>query len=667
MDKQQISAAVAHLKAQRIAFEQGLSDAEVTKIEGVYGFRFPEDLRLFLQTALPVSGGFPNWRSGAESTLRLRFLDCPWDGIVFDIEHNDFWPEAWGSKPRRFEEAVEEAKRRFAGVPPLIPVRSHHYLPALPSNNSNPLFSIRQTDISVVSSNLLAYLENTANASQDSTASVPFWSALAKQSHVTVPNLSARHDGQLEEYERLLQAATAAGYWAKIIPLLNGTGVSFRRHPPEDDDRLPAFWITRRTFGWLLCITCPRFVYVPQASRVAELCLTLLDQLPEDRKRQRLPFWKYLLNDDIRRGFDLVMIQTDARHDEREARLKALEKLGWREMSDGQHDVTWDRYKKLFGYPAGDDFCTPDNSITWDISSSYLRGQDFLSQMETDLTLKSLAALQECTKPGEELLALDWNHTCYFFDPHGGISDDNSDSWAIPVLPNGDHYTFLAQDFRFGMIGNCVDQTLCVFGRQLLDAFAIRQPLLFRKSARTSEERRTLQEKCERLGWTKLSVDERDDLWERFDERFNFYEQRGKVGCPGIREPTPSVTWSISDTFAAQRIAFAEIENELRIKIVKALCVVMKTDERLIALDSLRWYEHYSFFPHRLVGASRESWPFAVLPKDNYTIIVAPDMSFGVFGNPLERTVCIFGQELLAAIERDVPSCLERQLRKDGG
>jgi hypothetical protein len=37
----------------RIEFDAGLTDAEVAVTEARFGFRFPPDLRAFLQTALP--------------------------------------------------------------------------------------------------------------------------------------------------------------------------------------------------------------------------------------------------------------------------------------------------------------------------------------------------------------------------------------------------------------------------------------------------------------------------------------------------------------------------------------------------------------------------------------------------------------------------------------
>src|SRR5262245_3746569 len=105
MNKQSIRCAIEHLRSKRIAFEGGLSEKEIARAEGMLGFSFPSDLRQFLQTALPVSGGFPNWRSESEDNLR-RMLSRPLQGILFDTEHNDCWPDSWGMKPAKVEDAL---------------------------------------------------------------------------------------------------------------------------------------------------------------------------------------------------------------------------------------------------------------------------------------------------------------------------------------------------------------------------------------------------------------------------------------------------------------------------------------------------------------------------------------------------------------------------------
>jgi hypothetical protein len=148
---------VTRLGEHGIAFDPGLSDAEVTAAESRFGFRFPPDLRAFLQTALPRGSGFPDWRSGDEAALR-DWLDVPLRGVIFDIEHNGFWLPEWGARPQSVADAMRVAEQLVAAAPRLIPVYMHRMMPDEPHLPGNPVFSVHQTDIIVYGANLQDYL-----------------------------------------------------------------------------------------------------------------------------------------------------------------------------------------------------------------------------------------------------------------------------------------------------------------------------------------------------------------------------------------------------------------------------------------------------------------------------------------------------------------------------
>ncbi|WP_417377529.1 SMI1/KNR4 family protein [Gimesia sp.] len=161
----EIRTAVDLLQSQGVHFEPGLTDQEVEQTETTFGFRFPPDLRAFLQTALPASTKtagnrqpFPDWRAGNQSDLQKRF-DWPWEGMVFDIEHNAFWLDEWGKKPDVLQAAMEVAHRYVSQAPTLIPVYGHRYIPAAPREAGNPVFSVHQTDIIYYGQNLWDYFE----------------------------------------------------------------------------------------------------------------------------------------------------------------------------------------------------------------------------------------------------------------------------------------------------------------------------------------------------------------------------------------------------------------------------------------------------------------------------------------------------------------------------
>jgi hypothetical protein len=137
---------VTTLRDNGIAFEVGLTDAEVETSEARYGFRFPPDLRAFLQAGLPRGDQFPDWRTGDEAGLRY-WLDMPRRGVLFDIEQNGFWLDEWGPRPSTLTEAQRIASELVVAAPQLIPVYSHRMIPAEPHLPGNPVFSVHQTDI----------------------------------------------------------------------------------------------------------------------------------------------------------------------------------------------------------------------------------------------------------------------------------------------------------------------------------------------------------------------------------------------------------------------------------------------------------------------------------------------------------------------------------------
>ena len=141
----------------RVEFENGLSNREIDRTEDRYGFRFPPDLREFLQTAMPKGPQFPDWRSGDEAQLR-EWLDIPRDGVLFDIEQNSFWLPEWGPKPAAIKDALSIASELIQAAPKLIPIFMHRMMPDEPHLPGNPVFSVHQTDIIVYGLDLHAYL-----------------------------------------------------------------------------------------------------------------------------------------------------------------------------------------------------------------------------------------------------------------------------------------------------------------------------------------------------------------------------------------------------------------------------------------------------------------------------------------------------------------------------
>jgi len=142
-------------RVYRVELDDGLTDAEIAAVEARFEFRFPPDLREFLQTALPRGPEFPDWRAGNENELHM-WLDQPRRGVLFDVE-NGFWLPEWGKRPRGLD--VRGAVNNLvAAAPKLIPVYAHRMMPDEPHEAGNPVFSVHQTDVIHYSFDLADYL-----------------------------------------------------------------------------------------------------------------------------------------------------------------------------------------------------------------------------------------------------------------------------------------------------------------------------------------------------------------------------------------------------------------------------------------------------------------------------------------------------------------------------
>lgn len=190
MTLQQSQYIVRALSGKGVQFDSGLTEEEIVHTEVRFNVNFPPDLRLILQRALPVSKDFVNWRLGLNSTDEAASitsrLEWPLEGILFDIRSNDFWEDSWGIKPSNDEDKVLIATEYYSSYPKLIPIFSHRYIPGVPHEAGNPVFSVHQTDVIYYGYNLAEYFANEFKFTLPSDFVIPakpkeidFWSGLA--------------------------------------------------------------------------------------------------------------------------------------------------------------------------------------------------------------------------------------------------------------------------------------------------------------------------------------------------------------------------------------------------------------------------------------------------------------------------------------------------------
>jgi hypothetical protein len=172
--------------------EGGLSSGELDHAEQRFGVRFPPLWRALLSHVQPVAllkpprakdgslnwTAYPDWGLRDEAGTR-ELIDAPVHGVLFDVEHNNFWWAAWGPRPVDLAMRLSQATEQLATVPRLVPLWGHFYVG---STDDSPVFSIVQADL-YVPAVTIADLPRARN--QDAVplddwpiGNVPFWSQL---------------------------------------------------------------------------------------------------------------------------------------------------------------------------------------------------------------------------------------------------------------------------------------------------------------------------------------------------------------------------------------------------------------------------------------------------------------------------------------------------------
>ncbi|MGK5632277.1 DUF2716 domain-containing protein [Streptomyces sp. URMC 123] len=142
------------------------------------------------------------------------------------------------------------------------------------------------------------------------------------------------------------------------------------------------------------------------------------------------------------------------------------------ELSEAEYRRVWDRFHEVFDFQPSTSSLQwpaikePVASVTWSLSA--LDDDPGYERLDR-LVAVVQQGLSSCVGPAGRLFALDWQHTSYRFAPRE-VGGPGQPAWPLSPYPDGDYYIFLAEDFRFGSFGHPWEESLCLFGEELLDA-----------------------------------------------------------------------------------------------------------------------------------------------------------------------------------------------------
>ncbi|UFS57638.1 DUF2716 domain-containing protein [Subtercola endophyticus] len=152
-----------------------------------------------------------------------------------------------------------------------------------------------------------------------------------------------------------------------------------------------------------------------------------------------------------------------------------------------------------------------------------------------------------------------------------------------------------------------------------------------------------------RPGWRALQDPEYKAVWDQFYERFQFRAGISSADWPGIREPTPSITFDLFGIVDRPRLASAV--QAINSEALRCFIWEMPDIREMLVLD----WQHSAYWLNPAVESLQppddpiNGYP-TVHPDGDYYSFLSPDMREGTFGHPWERTICVMGDRLINSL-----------------
>lgn len=154
----------------------------------------------------------------------------------------------------------------------------------------------------------------------------------------------------------------------------------------------------------------------------------------------------------------------------------------WSLIPENQLDLIWERFSNRFRFrPSVSSFpgiTEPVPSVTYSVAGAFASLED-AHPITDDLDDAALRVSSTMAGPSGRVIALDWQHECYYFEPsrHDG-------RWRIPALPYGEYSIFISEDMADGWFGHPWEETICVFGHRATSSLELSLPRLFNSPVR---------------------------------------------------------------------------------------------------------------------------------------------------------------------------------------
>jgi hypothetical protein len=163
--------------------------------------------------------------------------------------------------------------------------------------------------------------------------------------------------------------------------------------------------------------------------------------------------------------------------------------------------------------------------------------------------------------------------------------------------------------------------------------------------------------------WIELSKLEYKDVWDRIYEKFKFEPSISHF--PSFEVSGPFITYDVSmllnGSIDSQK--YDEIYNDLEKKSLLVFQELTRINEYMYALD----WQHPSYWINPRLEFPRDEfdeWTVPIFPNGDYYFFINQNFEWGLLGHPWERTITIFGKELIMSFKGHQPIIFQKILRQ---
>ncbi|MFJ7826656.1 DUF2716 domain-containing protein [Psychrobacillus sp. NPDC096623] len=159
--------------------------------------------------------------------------------------------------------------------------------------------------------------------------------------------------------------------------------------------------------------------------------------------------------------------------------------------------------------------------------------------------------------------------------------------------------------------------------------------------------------------WLKLSNAEYEKVWNKIYDELKF--EPSTTDFPSFKVPSPFITYDVSLYFGESEDldAFVDLEE----KVLLVFQEITSKDEYIYALD---WqHECYLINSHLDFPKNEfDEWTVPIFPDGDYYFFFHKDFQWGYLGHPWERTITVFGKDLIKMFEKHRPRMFQKILRQ---